>query len=168
MIELPASYTDVLAEVIVPGFTALPKEMDTPEARVLILATGGQETDYRTREQDGHPVGGAQGLFQMQYNCVVDIMNNRASGNFVWNLCGVLGITYGSHAIFDALLTNDELAACMTRLAYWCDPRPLPDVGDMMGAWGAYERVQRPGKPRYSKWKQTAYPQALTALQAAA
>ena len=167
MLALPASYADVLAEVIVPGFTALPSEMDTPEARLIVLATGGVETQFRTREQDGHPAGGANGLFQMQYNCVLDVMHNKASGNLVWNLCGVLGVTYGSNAIFDALLTNDELAACMTRLAYWCDPRPLPQVGDMMGAWDTYERVQRPGKPSHSRWKQC-YPQALTALQGAA
>lgn len=167
MLTLPATYADVLAEVIVPGFTALPSEQDDPRARLMVLATGGQETGYQTRQQYGNPAGGANGLFQMQYNCVLDVMHNRASGNFVWNLCGVLGVTYGSHAIFDALLTDDELAACMTRLAYWCDPRPLPEVGDMMGAWDTYERVQRPSKPSYTRWKQV-YPQALTALQAAA
>src|SRR6185437_13832202 len=60
-------------------------------------------------------------------NPIPDARAIRPSGNFVWNLCGVLAVTYGSHAIFDALLTDDELAASMTRLAYWCDPRPLPD-----------------------------------------
>lgn len=165
LLPLPITPADALGKIIVPGLTALPKEMDTPEARLIVLATDIQETELLTRQQDGGP---ARGLGQMQYNCVLDVMHNRASGNLVWNMCGVLGITYGSHAIFDALLTNDELGACMTRLAYWCDPRPLPDVGDMMGAWGAYERVQRPGKPSYTRWKQIAYPQALAALQAAA
>lgn len=163
MLELPASCAEVLAQVIAPAFASLPVEMDTPQARLLVLATGAQETGYRTREQIGGP---ARGFCQMQYNCVLDVMHNPASGNHVWNLCGVLGITYGSHSIFDALLTNDELALCMTRLAFWCDPRPLPEIGDVLGAWGTYERVQRPGLPSYSRWKQDAYPQALAAVTA--
>lgn len=165
MLALPASNEDVLAQVIVPAFAHLPDQPNTPESRLIVLATGGQETQYRTRQQDGGEP--ARGLFQMQYNCVLDVMHNPASGNAVWNLCGSLGVTYGSHAMFDALLTNDEFAACMCRLAFWCDPRPLPEVGDVLGAWNCYERVQRPGKPSYTRWKQTAYPQALAAIQAA-
>lgn len=163
MLTLPASAKDVLADVIVPAFEHLPSEMDSPEARLIVLATGVQETQYQTRQQVDGP---ARGLFQAQYNFILDLMHNPASGNHVWNLCGVMGITYGSHAMFDALLRDDPFAACMCRLGFWCDPRPLPDVGDVLGAWGAYERVQRPGKPSYTRWKQTAYPQALAALQA--
>lgn len=163
MLILPANAKDVLAEVIVPAAAHLPDQPDTPQSRLIVLATGAQETQFRTRQQNGGP---ARGLFQMQQNDVLDIMHNPASGHAVWNLCGSLGVTYGSRAMFDALLTDDLFAACMCRLGFWCDPRPLPAVGDVLSAYDCYERVQRPGKPSYSRWKNIAYPQALEALQA--
>lgn len=163
MLTLPASAKDVLGQIIVPAFSNLPSEMDSPEARLLVLATGAQETQYLTRQQDDGP---ARGLFQMQINDIRDLMNNQMSGNHVWTLCGVLGVTYGSNAMFDALLTDDLFAAAMCRLNYWCIPRPLPAIGDVVGCYAYYELAQRPGKPSYSRWKQTAYPQALAAITA--
>jgi hypothetical protein len=70
----------------------------------------------------------------------------------VFELCGKLGIPYGSNAIFNALLTDDVLGAALARLLLWTDPRPLPAIGDKTGAWDLYERTWRPGKPAYSRW----------------
>jgi hypothetical protein len=163
MLTLPASAKDVLADVIVPALALLDPRMDSPEARLMLLAVGGQESGWMERQQIGGP---AQGLWQFERNGVLGVMNASATGSYAYNVCQKLGVTWGSTSILGQLAQDDELACVFARLLLWSDPRALPEVGDMMGAFNYYERTWRPGKPSYTRWKQTAYPQALAALQA--
>lgn len=165
MLTLPASASDVLAQVIVPALATLPQAMDSPEARLLLLAIGAQESGYRARQQVGGP---ARGFWQFEINGVLAVMHNTRTAGLMFDWCRENDITYGSHSIYDQLDQDDELACVPARLMLWADPRPLPKIGDVQGAFDYYERGWMPGKPNYSRWRDTAYPQALAAIQRAA
>lgn len=130
----------------------------------MLLAIGRQESGYTTRHQIGGP---AHGFWQFERNGVLAVMHNNRSADAVYRLCKDLGVLYGSNSIYDALLTDDEFAAGIARLMLWADPRTLPKIGDVQGAWDLYERCWRPGKPDYTRWK-SAYGQAVETMEAAA
>ncbi|MNY10013.1 hypothetical protein D3C86_1429660 [compost metagenome] len=48
-------------------------------------------------------------------------------------------------AIWNAIEQDGLLAAALTRLLLWSDPRPLPAVGDEEAALALYLRTWRPG-----------------------
>jgi len=163
LLPLPIAPTDALGKIIVPALATLPAEMDGPNARLMLLAIMLQESGLRTREQRGGP---ARGLAQFERNGVLAVMHNMRTADIVFEWCDANSITYGSNTIYERLALDDELAAAFARLLLWADPRPLPELGDVMGAFDLYERTWRPGQPSYTRWRDTAYPEAMKALQA--
>lgn len=164
LIPLPITPADALGKIIVPALVTLPAAMDSPEARLMLLAIALQESGLRAREQQGGP---ARGLWQFERNGVLAVMHCLQTADIVFNWCDENGVTYGSNAIYERLALDDELACVFARLLLWSDPRPLPAVGDAMSAFNCYERTWRPGRPSYTRWRDTAYPQALSAIQGA-
>lgn len=162
-LALPIAPADALAQVIVPALATVPAPMDSREARLMLLAIALQESGLRVREQQGGP---AHGLWQFERNGVLAVMHNTRTADTVFHWCDANSVTYGSNAIYEQLALDDELACVFARLLLWSDPRALPEIGDCMGAFDVYERSWRPGKPSYTRWRDTAYPQALAALQA--
>jgi len=142
MIDLPANPETVLAKVIAPALALLPPPMDTPEARVLMLAFGAQESGYRTRQQQGGP---AHGLWQCERPIMQLLLDNRASQVPVRNLCSARAVAPVASDMYFAVATDDVFAAGIARLALWCDPHPLPALGDVDAAFGTYIRVWGPG-----------------------
>jgi len=67
--------------------------------------------------------------------------------------------------VYWALLTDDLLACAIARLILWCDPNPLPAIGDADGAWRCYVETWRPGKPHAIRWAAN-YQMALDAVGA--
>lgn len=57
------NYRQALEQVVVPGLELLPAKMDTPKARVMMLAIGMQESRFEHRKQIGGP---ARGFFQFE------------------------------------------------------------------------------------------------------
>ena len=163
MLALPAANADVLAEVIAPALSVLPMTMDSPEARLILLAIGRQESGFAARHQVNGP---ACGLWQFERNGVLGVMHGAATSSYAYNACIKSGVLWGSTSILAALQQDDELACIFARLLLWSDPRPLPEIGDVLGAWNLYERTWRPGMPSYSRWKGAAYPQALATVTA--
>lgn len=162
LLPLSISPADALGKIIVPALTTLPEQMDSPEARLMLLAIALQESGLRAREQTGGP---ARGLWQFERNGVLAVMHHTRTADVVFHWCEENDVTYGSTAIYERLALDDELAGVFARLLLWTDPRPLPEIGDCMGAWNLYERCWKPGKPSYTRWRDTAYPQALAAIQ---
>lgn|SRR5690348_1047900 len=163
MIPLPMSPTTFLNEVVAPALAAIGvTAMDSPEARLMLTAIALQESGLRTRTQDDG--GPARGLLMFERNGVLSVMHGVATSSYAYNACIKFGVLWGSTSILAALQRDDELACVFARLLLWSDPRPLPELGDEMGAWNLYERCWRPGKPSYTRWKQV-YPQALAAIQ---
>lgn len=165
MITLPATNDDILAHAIDPALELLHPTMRSPFARLMLLAIGAQESGYRTRVQDNG--GPARGFWQTERNGVLAVMHNTTSGDYVFRLARDCGVRYGSIPMYDALETDDVFAAGLARLILWCDPRPLPPMGDIEAAWNCYLRNWRPGKPDPERW-QIVYPAALECVEAIA
>lgn len=144
------SLKQVRAEAITPALKLLPKNMTSPSAEIQLLATHLQEAP--NREQCQLPVregkcGPARGIFQFERGGgVVGVLTHVQSRKHVLAVCQALGVTPTVDGIFNALPTKEDvLDAALARLLYWTDPRPLPAVGDVEGAWQYYLRNWRPG-----------------------
>lgn len=160
MIDLPATPKIVLAKVVVPALALLPVHMDTPEARVMLVAIALQESGLRTRQQVGGP---AHGLWQNERPVQQLLIDNKASAADVCAVCKSRAVAPIASDMYWALLTDDVFAAAIARLILWCDPHPLPALGDADDAWVCYQKNWGPGKPRPVDWPGN-YSTALAAV----
>ncbi|GAB1830120.1 hypothetical protein [Achromobacter xylosoxidans] len=158
----------IVSAAITPALSLLPAAMDTPAARVMLLAIGLQESRFTHRQQIGGP---ARGFWQFE-------KGTRASRGGVWGvflhpaskdhlavLCNARSVAYDPDAIYAALEYDDVLAAGVARLLLWTDPKALPAVGDADAGWALYLRTWRPGKPHPHTWPDL-YRQAAAEVQA--
>lgn len=147
--------SNVISTAIAPALALLPSEMDTPEAHVMLLTIGLQESRFTTRQQFGGP---ARGFWQCEQGTqktrggVWGFYLHPASRYWMSMLCAARGIAFDPVAIYDALDNDDVLAAGVARLGLFTDPQRLPATSDVIGAWALYTRVWRPGKPRPDTW----------------
>ncbi|TAA11287.1 hypothetical protein EA658_16620 [Pseudoxanthomonas winnipegensis] len=136
---------------ITPALQLLPARMDTPQARVELLAISGQEADFRHRWQVIDPArpevrGPARGLWEFERGGGVrGVLGHPQSALAAKTLCRARGVAVDESAVYEALAGDDVLAAGFARLLLWTDPSALPAVGDVDGAWQLYLRVWRPG-----------------------
>ncbi|MGR6078543.1 hypothetical protein [Achromobacter sp. CSND-B12] len=150
-----------------PALALLPASMDTPTARVILLAIGLQESRFVHRRQIGGP---ARGFWQFE-------KGTRASRGGVWGVylhaaskdrlaavCKARSVAFDPDAIYAALEYDDVLAAGVARLLLWTDPQPLPPVGDADAGWALYLRTWRPGRPHPQTWP-VLYRQAVAQVQ---
>jgi len=150
------------------GLTLLPAAMDSEPARVMLVAIGMQESGLTARVQivDGGGQGPARGLWQFERGggCA-GVLRHNASRYWMRSVCAARGVEPTPAALWTALATDDVLAAATARLLLFTDPKRLPVLGDIEGAWALYLRVWRPGKPHRSRWASN-YPAACSALAA--
>ncbi len=150
----------------------LPRQMNTREAWAMLLAIGLQESRFEARRQlikqkDGSltPTGPAKGYWQFERGGgVAGVLRHSASRYWVHLLCRTRGVEPTSLAIWNAIETDDVLAAGIARLLLFTDPKRLPAIGDSAGAWDLYMRTWRPGKPHESTWPRL-YGQAVAEAQ---
>lgn len=153
---------DIIKNAINPALAILPMSMDSPKARVMLLATGLQESRFEYRRQMGN--GPARGFWQFERGGgVKGVFTHHTSTGHLHNLCKARGVPFDIPTIWAALETDDVLAAGVARLLYYTDPKPLPAVDDAEGSWKLYMRTWRPGKPHPEKWPGY-HQQALEAL----
>ncbi len=136
---------------ITPALALLPATMDTPAARVMLLAIGLQEGRFMHRRQIGGP---ARGFWQFE-------KGTRASRGGVW---GVFLHAASRDHLATLCKYDDVLAAGVARLLLWTDPKALPPVGDADAGWALYLRTWRPGKPHPQTWPDL-YRQAAAQVQ---
>ncbi|WAI85851.1 MULTISPECIES: hypothetical protein [Achromobacter] len=147
---------------IVPALALLPSAMDTPQARVLLLAIGLQESRFQHRRQVGGP---ARGFWQFERSGGVrGVLMHPTSRENALRICAARRVAPASATVHAALETDDILAAAFARLLLWTDPLRLPAVGDADGAWALYLRTWRPGKPHPQTWP-VLYAQALSTME---
>ncbi|WP_238877128.1 hypothetical protein [Achromobacter xylosoxidans] len=157
----------IIDTAVSPALALLPTRMDTPAARVMLLAIGLQESRFTHRQQIGGP---ARGFWQFE-------RGTRASRGGVWGvflhpaskdhlavLCKARSVAYDPDAIYAALEYDDVLAAGVARLLLWTDPKALPQIDEADAAWALYRRTWRPGKPHPQTWP-ALYAQAMAALE---
>jgi hypothetical protein len=147
--------SDVISTAIAPALALLPAQMDTPEARVMLLSIGLQESRFTTRQQVGGP---ARGFWQCEQGTqasrggVWGFYLHPASRYWLSSLCAARGVAFDPVSIYGALDDDDVLAAGVARLGLFTDPQKLPSTGDVPGSWALYLRVWRPGKPKPDTW----------------
>ncbi len=141
----------IIQTAINPALALLPTKMDTPAARVQLLAIGLQESRFLHRRQLGN--GPARGLWQFERTGGVrGVLTHPASRELAYRICGLHEVAPVAAAVHPALETDDVLAAAFARLLMWTDGWRLPAVGDVQGAWDMYIRTWRPGKPHPQTW----------------
>lgn len=144
---------EVNDEILTPSFRllaggAIPRNYDTPEARVMLLAIGLQESRFLYRRQKGGP---ARGFWQFEHGGGVrGVLTHVTSAREIERVLARVHVDKAD--VYTAIEWHDTLAAVMARLLLYTDPRPLPAVTDTEGAWALYSRVWRPGKPHESTW----------------
>lgn len=137
---------EVRTKFITPALALLPAKMSLARAQIDIqlLATTLQEAPNAEQKQIGGP---AVGVFQMERGGgVVGVLTHPASKQAAIAFCKALGVPPTADGVYGALQSsNDVLDAGFARLLYWTDKDPLPEVGDVEGAWRYYLANWRPG-----------------------
>jgi hypothetical protein len=156
---------DITKRGIDPAFLLLPVAMDSPQARVMMLAIGLQESRfvYRFQKVAGNPYikGPAKSYWQMERGGgVLGVLTHTSSKFHAQNVCKARGVEPTSPAVWNAIEDDDVLAAAFARLLLWTDTLRLPRLGDAAGGWDLYLRTWRPGKPHPETWP-AFYAQAL-------
>ena len=140
----------VIETAINPAMAMLPERMESPRARVMSLAIGLQESRFKHTHQIGGP---AHGWWQFERGGGVrGVLNHAASRSYARELCLAQGVPAEVGPAFDAIEHDQVLAAGFARLLLWTDPKALPALGDVDGAWNLYIRTWRPGKPHPETW----------------
>lgn len=158
--------SDVISTAIAPALALLPPQMDTPEARVMLLSIGLQESRFTARQQVGGP---ARGFWQFEQGTATSrggvwgLYLSQASAYWLSGLCDARGVSFDPVSIYNALDQDDVLAAGAARLMLFTDPRKLPAVDDAQGSWQTYVRVWNPGKPKPDTWS-ALHAQAVAAI----
>ncbi|CUJ21462.1 hypothetical protein [Achromobacter xylosoxidans] len=157
----------IVGTAISPALSLLPGTMDTPAARVMLLAIGLQESRFVHRRQIGGP---ARGFWQFEKGTrasrggVWGVFLHAASKDHLAALCKARSVACDPDAIYAALEYDDVLAAGVARLLLWTDPKALPAIGDGEAAWSLYLRTWRPGRPHPKTWPPL-YAQAMAAVE---
>lgn len=157
----------VLREAIEPALKLLPANMDTPAARVMLLAIGLQESGLTARAQivNGGARGPARGLWQFENGGGVrGVLEDKSTTELARKVCSALGVPATRFDVWGTLEHSDVLAAAFARLFLWTDRGPLPAVGDQQAGWDCYLRTWRPGKPHPDRWPGN-YAAALAAVR---
>lgn len=169
MLSLPIQPKDALEKVISPALQLCGANMDSMEAEALVLAICVQESGLAHRVQVSGP---AHGLPQFEKAGIRGVLTHRSSAEHAKRICDALGVYPSVEAVYDAMATNDILAACFARLLLWTDPRSLPPLGEVDDAWDYYVRNWRPGavlgssegaEKHRERWE-ASYETALSAL----
>ena len=144
------------------ALSLLPPEMDSREARVMLIAIGLQESRFKYRRQlvgnPPKPVGPAAGFWQFEKGSAASrggvwgVFLHESTNHHVKTLCAARGIPASPSNIWETIQTDDVLAAGIARLLLWTDPQRQPAVGKEAEAWALYLRTWRPGKPHPATW----------------
>lgn len=125
----------------------LPAKMTSPQAELMLLAIGLQESELKHRRQHGN--GPARSLWQAEQGggMVAGLLgfHNQDVQDLARGLCAVRGVPAQPRAVWEAIEHDDVLAAGLARLLLFTDPARLPGLGDEEGAWQLYLRTWRPG-----------------------
>lgn len=143
------------------AFALLPQKMDSRQARIVHAAIGFQESGFLARRQiitvtrEGKkvnvPEGPAMGFWQFESGGgVKGVMEHKATSELARSVCHARGVPFVRRAVWEALETDDVLAAAFCRLLMWTDSGKLPT--NESDGWAMYARTWRPGRPHPDKW----------------
>lgn len=113
-----------LAEYVVPALKLLPAKMGLPQAQLMLLAIGLQESDFLHTTQIGG--GPARGYWQFEKLAVQDVLTRAGSKAAAKRVCDALHVSADTDSVYGALAGNHVLAAAFARLNLFNDPHPMP------------------------------------------
>lgn len=156
---------EIQANAIGPACAVLGHRTDTPEARIMLLAIGLQESRFVHRFQvvggkaaaiaaiHGETMKGpARGFWQFEKGGVRGVWRHHVSTHLLRDLCLARGCAFDPVPIWERIETDDILAAGVARLLLLTDPFALPKATQSDSAWAYYSRNWRPGKPHPRTW----------------
>lgn len=133
--------------IIEPALLLLPAKMESPQAVVMLLAIGLQESRFTYRRQMGN--GPAKSFWQAEQGggMVTGLLRYRVESvrDLATGLCAVRGVAPTAPDVWNAIEHDDILAAGLARLLLYTDPARLPELGKESAAWDLYLRTWRPG-----------------------
>lgn len=136
--------SDVVEKAIKPAMAMLPARLRSREAVVMLLAIGLQESLFKYRRQMGN--GPARGWWQFERGGgTAGVLQHRASSALALDVCRARGVAAAVGDVHLNFENDDVLAAAFARLLLWTDPKTLPGLNDVDGAWQLYLRTWRPG-----------------------
>lgn len=142
--------SDIRQRAIAPALALLPARMNSPEAEIMLLAIGLQESRLIHRRQIGGP---GRGLWQFERGGgVAGVLRHPSSRDHAVRVCDARGVAPVAEQVYQRLEHDDVLAAAFARLLLWTDPAALPGASDPQGGWDLYLRTWRPGKPHRHTW----------------
>jgi hypothetical protein len=148
-------------QVLTPALALLPAAMDSAKARVMLIAIALQESNLAHRWQvlQGGGKGPARGLMQFELGTAATrggiwgVFMHPSSRYWLSVLCAARGVRFDPRPIYEAIETDDVLAAGVARLLLFTDQNRLPELDDVHGAWYLYaSRTWRPGKAHRETW----------------
>lgn len=147
----PLSDAELVVQVISQSLQLLPANMDTPQARLLLLAISGQEADFHHRWQvfdakRPEAMGAARGLWQFEkMGGTHGVLTHPRSRVMAEGVCRHFNISPFAAVVWSQLHDNDVLAGVFARLLCWTSPAAIPAIDDVKGAWVFYLQQWRPG-----------------------
>lgn len=155
LLDLPIRPAECNRLILTPALALLPSRMDSSAARVMLIAMALQESGLNARAQrplrPGMPPGPARGLWQFERGGgVAGVLSHAATSQLALEVCAARDVRPNRDAVWNALETDDVLAACFARLLLWTDAGALPTTEKE--GWDAYIRTWRPGRPHASRW----------------
>lgn len=144
--------------IIKPTLEYMGKSYNTPEARLLLLATAAIESDcgYYIKQVNGP----ALGIWQMEINTHVDIWENCDSLRNSDLAISIGKLEIESPVNISELITSPAYACAMARLKYSMDSEPLPKItgvriDDEISFYEYYKRIYntKHGKSTFTKWQ---------------
>ena len=136
-------------EAVNESYKLLPLKMDSPFSRINQAAIGQQESGYLVRRQYGN--GPARGYWQFEEGGgVKGVMEHKSTAELARSVCHARGVPFVRRTVWEALETDDVLAAAFCRLLMWTDSGKLPT--NEADGWAMYARTWRPGRPHPDKW----------------
>ena len=161
---MPLSF--IRRSAIEPALLLLPEKMTSPQAELMLLCIGLQESRFVHRRQIKGP---ARSYWQAEQGggMVHGVLRHPLTKAHALAVCAARGVPPDDASVYAAIEHDDVLAAALARLLLWTDPARLPALGDADAAWDLYLRQWRPGKPHPATWP-ALYAQALAAITAPA
>lgn len=142
----------IVRYIIPASFSLLPKAMRAPEATVMLLATGLQESRFLERRQVGGP---ARGFWQFETAGVAGVLEHPGTKAAIKGALQILRYPSSPDvvALYEALEHNDVLAATFARCLLYTSFLPLPSSPQHQAeGWELYLATWRPGKPKPCTW----------------
>ena len=137
------------------AFDLLPAKLNSRERRILVAASGYQETSYLTRFQYNN--GPARSYWQFENGrlaAINGVLNHKATKAMARSVCEARGVEPERMAVWKAMETDDVLGAAFAAMLIYTDPFAMPTT--KQAAWTMYaDRLWRPGKPHPEKWTES-------------